>query len=360
MAHGRKRHKPKLSLDLGEDAAAPAVGGLPQPGLVAAAATGSEKKVPAPQKNMWHKANTLAQAQLVLEERSLALLNAAAETEPSITALLTEITGRRELSGARMHGLDFKFKGLTSLTRKVLDKWRQEIVARMKENENRSSTSQVLSHTQSDTVRANALDREHHAITEMFGQGLRSHQIVDLLAQQNDCLRYTMVFPDDVYVQGVNATLDALEKSTSPRIKRLKLKNFWRPNDADREYLGLHATFECLVDHEEEGENHSNPAGAGAILDCSASSAAASASRSGSDRDNLSGKWTNGTRFEVQWHTEDTIHTKEEQCHLIYEKFRVDMDVDHKAQYWVRHAQASRAGMSPSGFLFLRTNIAID
>ena len=28
-------------------------------------------------------------------------------------------------------------------------------------------------------------------------------------------------------------------------IRRLKLKNFWRPDTADREYLGLHATFEC-------------------------------------------------------------------------------------------------------------------
>ena len=73
-------------------------------------------------------------------------------------------------------------------------------------------------------------------------------------------------------------------------------------NRANREYLGLHATFECTP-QEDGGE-------AGQSL------------------------WRGNTRFEIQWHTEATITTKEEQCHLIYEKFRVDLDTGHKAQYW--------------------------
>ena len=150
-----------------------------------------------------------------------------------------------------------------------------------------------------------------------LGQGLRTRQIVEILAQQNDCLRYTIVFPDEVYVQGVHATLAALLENAAPQIRKLKLKNFWRPETADREYLGLHATFECLVGEAEAESGEGAPA--------------VTRSGLGGDKQLV---WEKGTRFEVQWHTEATIHTKEEQCHLIYEKFRVDMDVDHKAQYW--------------------------
>jgi hypothetical protein len=311
----KKRRKPKLSLDVGGDAvlaAAPLAAALPSPGVkdspsqALAEVAGGEPSHQLTPNGKWHKAGALAQVQVALESRSKALLDAAAVTEPAITALLTEITQRREFTGARLHGLDYRFKGLPSLIRKVLGKWRQDIAKR----ESESQTSSIQCQT-SDQERANILDLKHHRVAETLGHELRAHQIVDLLSEQNDCLRYTMILPDDVYVQGVHATLDALEKSTSPRIRRLKLKNFWRPNDADREYLGLHATFACLVDDQSDAPAY--PSGT-----C-----------------NLKGKWTNGTRFEVQWHTEDTIHTKEEQCHLIYEKFRVDLNNDHKAQYWV-------------------------
>lgn len=314
----KKRRKPKLSLDVGGDAVGssndgPAAPGLPTlavenrgpQALSGSGVAGGEPSHHLAQREKWHKAGALAQLHIALKGRSEALLAAAAVTEPAITALLTEITQRREFTGARMHGLDYKFKGLPSLIRKVLGKWRQDIAKR--ERESQTSSIQIPT---SDRDRANALNLKHHKVAETLGHELRTHQIVDLLSEQNDCLRYTMVFPDDAYVQGVRATLDALENSTSPRIQRLKLKNFWRPNDADREYLGLHATFACLVDDQSDVPSNSGTR-------------------------NLKGKWTNGTRFEVQWHTEATIHTKEEQCHLIYEKFRVDLNVDHKAQYWV-------------------------
>jgi hypothetical protein len=332
----RKRRKPKLGLEVEVNASGPPGAGssLPTPGSTKSplpavpAAVAEEAAAQLTPQAKWHKAGTLAQVQVALESRSVALLDAAATTEPAITALLEGITQRPIFSGARMHGLDFKFKGLSSLIRKVLSKWREDTAKREKED----ATKTELTRTDSDKMRGAKLDLHHQSVTKTLGQGLRTRQIVDLLAQQNDCLRYTMIFPDDVYVQGVHATLDAIEKSASPRIRRLKLKNFWRPNDADREYLGLHATFECLVDDhpeeqdEEEGEEEDEEARGKQIK--------LSKVLGGGGNGNKGDEWTNGTRFEVQWHTEATIHTKEEQCHLIYEKFRVDLNVDHKAQYW--------------------------
>ena len=287
----RKKRRPKIdsavmrSLDGGGSSRGSGSVEMHQPSATpTAGAEQTSLQRTASARDRWRKAGTMSRVQVALESvrdrqvalvsQSVALLDAAAVTEPAITTMLTEIT--RDFAGARMHGLDFKFKGLPSLVRKVRAKWKQEGAKR---------------------------------------------GIVDLLAEQNDCLRYTMVFPDAVYVQGVEATLDTLEKSTSPRLRRLGLKNFWRPDVADREYLGLHATFECLIDDRDDAE------------------------RVVGNGTTLKGEWTNGTRFEVQWHTEDTIQTKEEQCHLIYEKFRTDLDVDHKTQYWVSdghsHAHSS-------------------
>lgn len=162
----------------------------------------------------------------------------AAFLEPTVTKLLHDLA---EETGGSMYGLDFKMKTKSSLARKVLEK------------------------TKGD-----------------------SSQFEGVVSEQNDALRYTILFSTDDYVAGVKRVQSVL---TQKGIQELKMKNFWRKTGEETDYLGINAVY--LVP--EEGGS-SFP-------------------------------------FELQFHTHQSIDTKMQKSHISYEKFREEHSMA-KAQYW--------------------------
>ena len=235
--HKRSRRRP-LAISItptpspdpspGDSAPAPA-GAAPAPG----GAPPSAREDPTPKRHAthyWKKLGTLAQVQIALERRAAALLDAARHAEPPITDMLKSLVASPELDGARMHGLDYRIKGQPSLIRKVLSKWRQEDRARREAAA--ADEAAALRRTSSAAEHARRLDSEHKVVIDALASSLRSRHLIELLAQQADCLRYTLVLPEECYVEGVRSTLHVLEATEG--IRRLKLKNFWRPETADR------------------------------------------------------------------------------------------------------------------------------
>ena len=105
-------------------------------------------------------------------------------------------------------------------------------------------------------------------------------------------MRYTAVFETDAYSANVQRIIETLLSSGHTTVK---LKNYWRRSAADSvDYMGINGIFQT---------------GSG----------------------NGSGK---GFVYELQFHTPQTITTKERKAHLTYEKFRKENNAAHKGQYW--------------------------
>lgn len=153
-----------------------------------------------------------------------------------MTPLLATVSGKCD---GTMYGLDFRIKSMASLARKVLEK-----------------------------------------------SGGVADKVEGTLNKQNDALRYTILFPTDVYVNGVKEVEKAL---TEQNIGIEKMKNFWRKPGESTDYMGINAIY----------------------------------------------RTEDGFPFEVQYHTLESIDTKMQRCHHSYEKFREDHSMA-KAQYWVR------------------------
>lgn len=106
-----------------------------------------------------------------------------------------------------------------------------------------------------------------------------------------DILRYTCVLETSEYVEGTKAILKALDGCTNGEMKtsQFRVKNFWGKGDA---YQGINSVY--------------------------------SLQRGGADP----------LYFELQFHTPESIKTKEETCHVSYENFRTAVDQEEKAVAW--------------------------
>ena len=107
----------------------------------------------------------------------------------------------------------------------------------------------------------------------------------EMVNKQTDALRYTVVFLTAEYVAGVSAALAALR---AEGYAELKLKNFWRRPGEATDYAGINAAFAT--------PEASFP-------------------------------------FELQFHTAESLDTKQQRCHQQYSKFREDRSMV-RAQYW--------------------------
>ena len=114
----------------------------------------------------------------------------------------------------------------------------------------------------------------------------RSHaEFREMVNKQTDALRYTVVFLTAEYVAGVSAALAALR---AEGYTELKLKNFWRRPGEATDYAGINAAFAT--------PEASFP-------------------------------------FEIQFHSPESLDTKQQRCHQQYSKFREDRSMV-RAQYW--------------------------
>jgi hypothetical protein len=97
-----------------------------------------------------------------------------------------------------------------------------------------------------------------------------------------DSLRYTAVFPHEGYTEGVEATLDAAAKAGYQTVMR---ENYWGGGD---DYDGFHTIL----------------------------------------------RGPDGLDVELQFHTPESLATKEQKQHPIYEKFRASKDAHERWQLW--------------------------
>lgn len=155
-----------------------------------------------------------------LEAVVAVLIRAARAVEPPITSMLQTIAAKH---GGRMEGLDFRFKSEDSLARKISGE---------------------------------AVDR-----TRMYSQIAESIK---------DVLRYTTVFPQNTYAQGVR---EVREELLSRGYKEVKFRNTW----AGPGYRGINAVYET----------------------------------------------PQGFKFEVQFHTSSSYSAKEGGTHALYEQQRL-------------------------------------
>jgi|GEM_PF-1087728 len=157
------------------------------------------------------------------------MLRAARAVEPPITTTLQSIAAR---FGGHMEGLQFRFKSRESLARKI------------------------------------------------SGEAVTSSRMYSEVAERmKDVLRYTIIFPDDAYAQGVR---DAAQELISQGNRQIKFKNTW----AGPGYRGINAVYET----------------------------------------------PEGFKFEVQFHTRDSHYTKEVETHQLYEEQRL---LPRRSDRWI-------------------------
>lgn len=149
------------------------------------------------------------------------LIRAARAVEPRITELLETLAGR---FGGRMVGLDYRFKSKESLARKISGEW--------------------------------------------AGSGRQYYSEVG--EQIKDVLRYTTVFPEATYAEGVRATRAEL---AAQGFSEVKFNNTWGSTG----YQGINAVYQT----------------------------------------------PQGFKFELQFHTDESHRAKETGTHQLYEEWRV-------------------------------------
>lgn len=112
----------------------------------------------------------------------------------------------------------------------------------------------------------------------------------DVAAKCYDVLRYTCILDTTRYVGGTTKVLANLDghKDGTLETHQFRVKNFWGKGDA---YQGINSVYKILVD----GET---------------------------------------LYFELQFHTPESIATKEESCHVSYEAFRTAHNQEEKAACW--------------------------
>lgn len=115
----------------------------------------------------------------------------AEKAEAPVTKLL--VGACKKIPSAKLSGLEYKLKTMSSMSRKVLEK------------------------TNGDPL-----------------------QFEDFCAAQGDWLRYTMLIDTDSYVSGVELTTAVLAKKG---IKEKKMKNFWRKTGEETDYMGINAIY---------------------------------------------------------------------------------------------------------------------
>ena len=184
-----------------------------------------------------------------------ASLDRARREEVRVTGCLQEIA--KDLRG-QLHGLEFRIKTHASLVQKVLRKWSAD---------GKQSIADVIA-------------------------------IVD---EQGDTLRYTIVFGTEDYTSAVKT---ALERLCKHGYMPFRFKNYWKRPAAGREtdYMGINSTF---ASHQE-------------------------------------------CRFEVQFHTTESLETKQT-VHVSYENFRAESNEGRRAQYWEEMARLWSLVPVPTG-----------
>jgi hypothetical protein len=123
-----------------------------------------------------------------------------------------------------------------------------------------------------------------------------------------DILRYTCVLDTSDYVDGTKAVLKALDDFTTDELKlsQFRVKNFWGKGDA---YQGINSVYSI-----QRG-----------------------------DEDPL--------YFELQFHTPESVKTKQETCHVSYEQFRTAVDQEEKAVAWEEMVSVWDLVPTPKGVL---------
>ena len=149
------------------------------------------------------------------------LLEKAHEAEAQVTKVLQEVSDKY---GARLAGLEHRFKGIDSLTRKAVSdvEWHREELLSAKANKKKEEEDDDD-------------DDKAEEGTGAFSGGLSVEEIVLSIG---DSLRYTMVPSFEQYTETVNACVRALGDLG---VKLRKSKNFWEGGD---HYQGLNMTFE--------------------------------------------------------------------------------------------------------------------
>ncbi len=126
------------------------------------------------------------------------------------------------------------------------------------------------------------LDEEKQAETGL--------DVIGVAAKCYDVLRYTCILDTPRYVDGTTKILANLDghKAGTLETHQFRVKNFWGKGDA---YQGINSVYKIIVD----GET---------------------------------------LYFELQFHTPESIATKEESCHVSYEAFRTAHNQEDKAACW--------------------------
>eukprot|EP01043_Picozoa_sp_COSAG02_P017722 COSAG02_NODE_809_length_16922_cov_11.295013_14_plen_932_part_00 len=119
-----------------------------------------------------------------------------------------------------------------------------------------------------------------------------------------DLLRYTMVLKTKTYVQGVNETVRLFRENGIEPVPNT-IKNFWRRKGQDTDYLGINGSFQTQA----------------------------------------------GFPFELQFHTDESIETKQEKAHHSFEQFRLTTGLE-KLQYWEDMVRMWAMVPIPPGDLF--------
>ena len=119
-----------------------------------------------------------------------------------------------------------------------------------------------------------------------------------------DLLRYTMVLKTKTYVKGVNETIQLFHQNGVEPVPNT-IKNFWRRKGQDTDYLGINGSFQM----------------------------------------------EDGFPFELQFHTDESIETKQERAHHSFEQFRLTTGLE-KLQYWEDMVRMWAMVPIPDGDLF--------
>ena len=150
----------------------------------------------------------------------------------------------------------------------------QAIIAKAAKEE-AAVTAQLQSAAQAAGGQMVGLDqrlKSEDSLTRKIASRAKHESVADVASDISDALRYTMVLDEKSYTQGVNQTMAALEAGG---FKKLKVKPTWEKGAS---YKGMNTVFET----------------------------------------------PSGQAFELQFHTPESFHVKNEITHSLYEEARLD------------------------------------
>ena len=201
----------------------------------------------------------------VVNKAADALMFWAKESEPSITALLQDVCWNNQ---GELHGLEYKFKGKESLLRKI----RKDI----------------------ETEAMKALEEGDDTPVDLVG----------VVWEIGDAVRYTMIVPTETYTPAVQQAMSQMEaRGYAPE----HLKNYWPGGDG---YQGINFNYSVPC----------APSPSGRLV------------------------------FELQFHTPESFAFKMK-SHDLYEIVRSARDPDAKRAAWDEQARQAAAVPVPAGVL---------